>query len=179
MRKAMIAFTVVALLAATASLPSFGAGDLLHQKLVVDGIAATVSVIDPGNGIEIQARFESSWYPVGCLSAYRDLRYELRTSGNRVIPMNEQTWQNPPYEGPDIVNHVISGPAPKPPSDCTENAVTAISYGWPHRAVFSALYPNLPPGEYALHISFAPHGIVEQGDFAPVRISIAPSPSPT
>jgi hypothetical protein len=30
-----------------------------------------------------------------------------------------------------------------------------------------------------LHMSFAPHGIVEQGDFAPVRISIEPSPRPT
>lgn len=168
MRKTILTYAV-ALLAEMATFCSFGsASELLHQKVVVDDVAATVSVINPGNGIRIQAEFQSSTYPVGCLSAYRDLRYELRASDGRLIPVNQQTLQHPPYEGPQTVNHVIANPS-RPAAGCAANAVNGI---WRPHALFPALYPNLPPGNYTLHIAFAPHGSGQHADFAPVPITI-------
>jgi hypothetical protein len=79
----------------------------------------------------------------------------------RIRPGHRQTYQH------DCGNIV-------PPLSHSTTLSAATLY--PHLA---ALYPHLPPDEYTLHMSFAPHGIVEQGDFTPVRISITPSPSAT
>jgi hypothetical protein len=182
MQKAMVAFAVLTLSAAMASCRSSTPGFLLNQKVVVNGITATVRMYDRGSGIiSIDGDFESSWYPVGCLSLYRDMRYELRASDKRIIPMNEQTWQHPPDDkDARMVLHVVRT-SKMIPYDCTKMlssyettlSAAALYPGLP------ALYPHLPPDEYTLRMSFAPHGIVEQGDFAPVRISITPSPSAT
>jgi len=151
------------------------AAELLDQRLVVGGIAATVSVINPGNGITVQAVFQSSIYPVGCLSVYRDLRYELRASDGRLISVNQDTVQNQPYEGPQTLNHIISSSS-RPAVGCAANAVNGV---WRAHALFTALYPNLPQGSYTLHISFVPRGTGQHADFAPVHISIEPLPHGT
>jgi hypothetical protein len=176
MQKAILILVAAAVSSVMASLESFGsAAEPLNQKLVVGGIAATVSVINPGNGIVVQAEFQSSTYPVGCLSAYRDLRYDLRAGDGRLISVNQETLQHPPYEGPQTLNHVVSSSS-KGPVGCAANAVNGT---WRPHAQFATLYPNLPPGKYTLRISFVPHGTGQHADFAPVPIFIAPSPQAT
>jgi hypothetical protein len=188
MRKAMLAFALATLSAAIASCRSSTPGFLLDQKVVVNGITATVTMYDRGTGIiSVTGEFESSWYPVECLSLYRDMRYELRASDNRIIPMNEQTWQHPPDDAVfGSMNHVVRNrPGHRqtyqydcgyivPPLYHSTTLSAAASY-----PLLPTLYAHLPPDEYTLHMSFAPHGIVEQADFAPVRISITPSPRAT
>jgi hypothetical protein len=174
MRKPMRAFAGLALIGVMASFGIRGsASELLHQKRAVGGVAATVIVWPLAFGpsdFMIYAEFESSTYPVGCLSAYRDLRYELRFSDGRLIPADRQTLEHPPSEGPEVLNHVVAG---SHGYACARNAVNGV---WRPRAQFSALYPNLPPGKYTLRISFAPRGWEQHADFTPVPITIEPRP---
>jgi hypothetical protein len=120
------------------------------QQVQVQGINATTKVFPSGADLEIQTTFESAVYPVGCLSAYRDLRYELKDSANRVIPLNSHTLQNPPYDGPRMLEPVVANAKPR---DCSYNAPAGK---WYTEAFLSALYPNLQPGRYTLSITFAP-----------------------
>jgi hypothetical protein len=170
----MEAFAGVALMAAVASCARGGyPGDLLFQKVTLNDIAATARVYVFGlNSIPIEFHFVSSTYPVGCLSAYRDVRYELRDMNNRIIPVDQQALERPHDEG-QMLNHVLTRPSPYP---CAANAPMGV---WNTRAWFDALYPNLPPGKYTLRIAFAPRGTVEQAVFSAVAITIRPSPSPS
>jgi hypothetical protein len=173
MRKATLPLAFLALLAAIGLPRCFGSAEtLFHQELVIASISATVSVINPGNGIRIEADFQSKTYPVGCLSPYRDLRYELRAADGRVIPVSKQALQHPPYDGPQTINHTIA-------SSFTPHCEGTANGEWPTHALFDELYPNLSPGNYTLHISFAPHGTGQHADFAPVPISIKPLPQAT
>lgn len=171
MRKTMLTFAILALFAATALPRCFvSASELLHQMVVVGGVAATVS-IKPypfvRNDFIIQAEFKSPTYPVGCLSAYDDLRYELRASDGHIIPVSQQALKHPPQEDHIIMHPVIGGP----PRDCALNTNNGV---WRVQSEFSTLYPNVPRGKYALQIIFAPHGAAQQATFAPVPISIEP-----
>jgi hypothetical protein len=175
MRKAIVGFAVAALLAAIVSLSGFGsATELFRQELVVGGVTATVSVKPypfVQNDFLIEVEFKSSKYPVGCLSAYRDLRYELRDSDGRLVPVSQQALKHPPYEGSQLVMHPVVG---GPPRNCATNTNNGI---WRAHSVFSALYPSLPLGKYTLRISFTPRETGQHADFAPVPISIEPSSS--
>ena len=174
MRKQRRTLSVVALVAAVASYHNVGSAyEFLNERLVVGDVATTVRVVSFGrNDFAIQVHFVSSKYPVGCLSAYRDLHYELRDSNNRVIPINQQTLAHQQWEGQGY-QHVIARATAHP---CAENAPMDV---WDARAVFSMLYPNLSPGKYTLHISFTPHDSAQHADFTPVPITIEPSPSAT
>jgi hypothetical protein len=164
------AFAIIILLAvvraaSAASTPSWW---LLNQKVTVSDVTATVGVYPMGrNEFNIQASFESSRFPVGCLSAYRDLQYKLLDANSRIVPVSQQTLEHPPCNG-QWVNHAVTGATAHP---CSSNAPTGV---WNEIARLSALYPNLPPGRYTLRISFAPRGIGQQADFTPVQISIEP-----
>ncbi len=141
--------------------------DSAAQKLIAGGVAATIQVAPIGrNDFEIDVVFRSSTYPVGCLSAYRDLQYELRDTDNRIVPVNQRTLKSPPYEGPGTINHATKGDRH---DGCAAKAPQGV---WPEFARFSALYPNLPSGKYTLHITFAPHGTTQHADFAPIPISV-------
>jgi hypothetical protein len=172
MEKSMPAFAGLALSAAMASCGSHGsASDSFAQKLIAGSVAATMRVEPAGpNNFQIEVEFRSSTYPVGCLSAYRDLHYELRDADNQIIPVNQQTLKNPPYEGPGEFMHVVKG---SHGHNCAANAPAGV---WPEFAQLSALYPNLPPGKYTLRISFAPRGWEQHADFTPVPITIEPRP---
>jgi hypothetical protein len=174
MQKPVLAFAGLALIAAASCGSHGSASDSFAQKLIVAGVATTITVAPAGlNNFEIDVVFRSSTYPAGCLSAYRDLHYELRDPDNQIIPVNQQTLKNPPYEGPRDFEHVVKG---SHGHSCAANAPQGV---WPEFARLSALYPNLPPGKYTLHISFAPRGWAQHADFAPVPITIKPSPKPT
>jgi hypothetical protein len=170
----MPAFAGLALVASVASCRTSGSGaEFSAQKLIVGGVATTITVAPAGpNHFEIDVVFRSSTYPVGCLSAYRDLHYELRDADNQIIPVNQQTLRNPPYEGPREFTHVVKG---SHGHDCAANAPAGI---WPEFARLSALYPALPSGKYTLNISFAPRGWAQHADFAPVPITIRPTQGP-
>jgi hypothetical protein len=160
-------------IASSAMVAPCGASGLLDESVTAGGVKVTINVVQPTrNEYLIEAKFESSSYPVGCLSAYRDLHYELLDSHNHVIPIDAATVAHPPYEG-QVNNHVTSDMVGKPPRPCAENAPGGI---WPARAILSDLYPQLAPGDYMLHVSFAPHGSAQLAEFHPVRIEIVPAP---
>lgn len=169
----MLIFAGLAFVAVIASVRSPGwTYDLHVQKVVVNDVAVTVTVSSFGlNNITITGHFVSSKYPVGCLSAYKDLRYELRDINNRIIPVNQQALESPQLEG-----HILEPRFVGAHHSCSANASKGV---WDTTAWLYVLYPNLPPGKYTLNISFAPRGWAQQADFAPVHITIKPSPRPT
>lgn len=142
---------------------------LLNQRVVLGDVAATVIVYPPGgNEFYIQVHFESSTYPIGCLSAYQDLQYELfDATNNRTIPINQQAVEHPPFNEGQVVNHVVKGANTGSP--CSSNAPMGV---WKARARLSVLYPNLPPGKYTLQIIFAPRGIEQRATFSAFPISV-------
>lgn len=139
---------------------------LLHQQVTVKDIAATVDVEASGRDeFLILVQFQSSKFPVGCLSAYHDLQYELFDAKNHVVPLNRQSLEHHPPEL-SIAGHVVTGSTSHP---CSGNAPGGI---WTVRAFFSVLYSNLSPGKYTLRIIFAPGGLGQQASFAPIQIVI-------
>lgn len=160
---------ITTFLATLVTFRSGAAAALLDQKLIVNGIAATVSVTPVGrNNFWIDAEFRSSTFPVGCLSAYRDLQYELRSERGRLIPVNPQALNRPQQEQSTVI-HVVKGSTGHP---CSWNAQNGM---WNPHALFSILYPGLPAGKYVLRISFAPRGTGHSADFKTVPISIKAS----
>lgn len=123
---------------------------LLQQTVQVGDLSATVVVRQIINSVDVSIQWQSpdnSRYPLACLSGYRDVRYELRTSDGHVIPANQSTIEHPPEEHGGI-NHVDGRPAPP----CT-------AYGGHKAETFAALrnlYPRLPAGTYTLQITVAP-----------------------
>ena len=172
-RLALVALAVVSAIALFRDYAS--ADDLPQQKVVAGGINVTMRIATNGiaNYYSFMFVFHSSTYPVGCLSAYRDVHYELRTADKQLVPVDPQTLQHPPYEGPGVLNHVVAGSKGHP---CADNAPSGE---WPEFSTLSALYPNLPPGKYTLHITLTPRDVAQHADFAPVAITIQPLPSPT
>lgn len=152
MQNARLALGFTILLVLMAFIPSAAAPKwwLLDQKVTVDNVAAQVSVIPAGPDYAIEVHFESSSYPVGCLSAYRDLHYELRDSNGRIIPVDPQTLAYPPYER-QVVEHATTSMAGKPPRPCAQNAPGGV---WNVRAFsrtcIRACRPENTPCESAL-----------------------------
>jgi hypothetical protein len=168
MQRIRFPFVVIAAVVALASVRNYGSAAESTQTLVAGDVTTTMRVTAMGqNDFLIEGVFRRSTYPVGCLSAYRDLRYELRGIDNRIIPVNQQTLEHPPYDGPRTLTHVIKVGKGHP---CADNAPQG---SWPVAAVFSALYPNLRSGQYTLHITLAPRNMMRHADFAPVPITKA------
>lgn len=167
MKKNVLPLAIISLLAAlTAPGHATPAPWLLNQKVTVNDVAATISIPAGETDFMILVKFQSQKFPVGCLSAYRDLQYELLDAKGAIVPVSQRTLQHPPPEQ-SVFNHVIKGSTGHP---CSENAPMGV---WNVRAQFSALYPNLPQGRYTLQITFAPRGTGRQANFTPVKISIA------
>lgn len=175
MRRPMLIFAGLAFVATIAPVHSPGwTYDLRVQGVVVDDVAVMVTVSSFGlNNITITGHFVSSKYPVGCLSVYKDLRYELRDINNRIIPVSEQALEQPQMEVPRMEHMIAGGHHPHP---CSANAPMGV---WDATAWLDVLYPNLLPGPYTLRVSFAPRGWAQHFDFAPVAITIRPRPKPT
>ena len=88
MRRMRLIFAILLATAEVASLGTFGsAANAVQEKVVLGGIAATMTVI-PVVESDFLLRFQlsSSTYPTGCLSAYRDFRYELVAPAARSLP---------------------------------------------------------------------------------------------
>jgi hypothetical protein len=84
---------------------------MFEQTVKIDNITATVRIIGTaGNAYQVDAEFSSPSYPVGCLSVYRDLRYQLRDSANRIVPIDAETLKHPPYEMQTITHMTRHGP---------------------------------------------------------------------
>jgi len=175
MQNQSITIRTVAFLAAVASSQCPGyASDLLSETVTAGGVTATVTVAPSAsvrNDFLIWVTFKTSKdsvYPVGCLSAYRDLRYTLRDGDGNLIPVDQETLQHPPFEGPSIVL-----PHPGVSQSCADRAPNGVLL---LHARFSALFPNLVPGTYTLRVSFTPRGTSQSADFAPVLINIQTAP---
>lgn len=171
MRRMRLIFAILLATAEVASLGTFGsAANAVKEKVVLGGIAATMTVI-PVFESDFLLRFQlsSSTYPTGCLSAYRDFRYELRSASGQIIAVDPEILKHPPYDGPKIV----SGKAGNRGYGCEGNAIEGV---WQTTSRLSPLYPNLPPGNYTLRVTLAPRDMTQHADFVPVPISILPDP---
>lgn len=166
-RSDMRTFTIAASIVTFALTCPAIASTTIVQRVNVQGITATTTVSPLGDtDLQIQTTFASSTYPVGCLSAYRDMRYELRNSANRVVLIDSRTLQHPPYDGPRTLVHVTTN---APRRDCSHNAPQG---SWFTQAYFSALYPNLEPGRYILIITFGPRSARQSATLTPITLTV-------
>lgn len=165
MPKALLPFAILAAFTVTGGVT--GAAPLLEKRITLAGISATIHVTEPAeNQYIISVSFPAgSKYPVGCLSAFRDFRYDLRDSAGNIVPVNQHALAHPPYDGP-----VVNGP----PRPCSLRGAG----GWGVRAQLSSLYPNLPSGTYSLTITFVPHGTGKIAVLPPVSIIISDGTTP-
>jgi hypothetical protein len=139
------------------------------QTVTVAGLSATISVEDYSNLVPARLFIVADWksvgntkYPIGCLSVYHDLRYELRDSAGRLIPINQDAVQYPVYDGPAVLNHMST----IHPLTCAQRPP------YPGKAALQALYPYLPGGDYTLQITFAPRGLSQEAKLSPVRLTV-------
>ena len=171
MRKTTLVFAAAILAAMLSSPVRAQSPGVIGQTVTAGGVTTTMNVSPIGrNDWMVEFRFESKTYPVGCLSAYRDARYELRNSRKQIVPVDQQTLAHPPYDGPSVVE-----PVSMRFSDRTK--CSAPNGVWLTRAKISALYPNLAPGAYSLKITLVPRGSVAPAaathiEFAPVTLSV-------
>lgn len=107
---------------------------------------------------------------VGCLFLNSDFRYELRNSSNRVVPILQSGLaiaDGPREAGPAFVSKPNQSPG------TCERRLPNEDFPIVRRAMrLSALYPNLPLGSYTLRITFAPQGLSEQAQLAPITIVV-------
>ena len=144
--------------------------ELLHQTVSVDGhrqrplLRASINTVVTAS-MSIFRASRGSTVHIACLSSHRDLRYELRDSSGKVVPINEQalkpygesTWAGPVY---------VKGKGKDVPCADQEWQQTKLV------TILAPLYPDLAPGTYTLQITFAPRGHTHQARFAPIRITV-------
>jgi len=170
MRKLAQVLAAASLVLAASFRTAGAANDLLDQTVEVGGVTATVTVQPyPSirNDFLIAAAFKSSTYPLVCLSDY-DFRYELQASDGRIVPINQEALKGPGQE-----LGFFSNPNGRD-FDCKTYTSART---WMIDNVLSKLFPGLPPGGYALHITFAPHGTGKSVELRPAFITIAPAPT--
>lgn len=144
--------------------------EVLHQTVYVDGSSAE-AIITPdyqhgGHRVDVIFRAsKGSAVRIACVSAYRDVHFELRDGAGNVIPINQQALENPRYgESSDVWSVSKSGSE----IPCADQALQQQKLV----AFLTPLYPHLSPGSYTLRIAFAPRGRTQRAKFAPVRISV-------
>lgn len=163
MRRIILAIAALTLLGASNPVLS-----LQREAVTVDQIAADVYVKQYRDYVRIRFDFvarPSSTYPVACLNAYKDVHYELKNATGHLIPIDQATLTNPPY---DIVLNVGSHFDIDAAHDCK----TMSRNHWSVFADLAALYPKLPPGTYQLTITLAPRGLSETKGLPPVQIKL-------
>jgi hypothetical protein len=97
MQKACVILTTLLL----GAVSSPGVQPALSQQTVkVSGLSATITITPFAPDPKILL-VEATWaadpnfkYPLGCLSVYHDLRYELRDSGGHLIRIDEQALEH-------------------------------------------------------------------------------------
>jgi hypothetical protein len=141
---------------ATTSGPSVTGFTVNKRNASIDGVSASLSVnVFPDGRAAVGVTFantSASRYPVGCLNAYKDLRYELRDPGGQVVPENSATLSHPPIDFPGVRIHVISQNYRHGAVDCHAVPTRLNDRG----ANLQALYPHLRRGTYTLRVMFAP-----------------------
>jgi hypothetical protein len=140
---------------------------LLNQTVTVGDVTAAVQVKQYKTYVRIQFDFATpphSAYPVACLNAYQDVRYELKDESGSIVPVNQATLANPPYDMGYLPNHGN-------PYDCKS---FGRLYGnrWDVFASLEALYPSLRPGTYQLIITLNPRGSPQTKSLPPVQITM-------
>lgn len=145
---------------------------LLQQTVHLGDLTATIIVTQTFDSVLVTSQWWStpkSTFHITCLSAYRDLRYELRDTGGHIIPINQATIEHPPkhYEG--FLNHVNG----QPPPPCTAQ----VGHRMQTSAAVGEFYPGLPWGTYTLQITVAPRGTTQQAAIAPVQFTLKKVPA--
>lgn len=148
---------------------------VFNQTVRLGKVAATVNVIPisrngaPGLNFTFHS-LGSSVYPVGCLSVYEDIRYELLDQTGHLVPIDQDVLRHPPYSGPSVISHAPANMTGRRPT-CD----SPIVHEWFGFTSVALLYPHLAPGKYVLQMTFAPRHLVQQARFSPVQITITAS----
>jgi hypothetical protein len=166
-------FTLSPVAQATASGPSISGFTSYERSASVNGVSASLSVnVFPDGRAALGVTFAStsaSTYPVGCLNAYKDLRYELRDPSGQVVPANPGALAHPPIDAPAVSMHAVS----RKYRQGAENCYAAVPHINDRGADLQALYPHLRRGTYTLYVTFAPRGMNgATAVMAPVPINV-------
>jgi hypothetical protein len=163
----MISIIVVACATAMGSTALAAGILLLHRTVEVDGVSAAVAVyggIDVSReGYAVGATFQvakGSPVFVACLTINRDFQYELTNSRGQVIPIDQKA-----LEGMDITPRDVGVIG-----DC--RVVPNVGQKMFKYLMLAPLYPNLAPGTYSLHVTFAPRGVSGRAELPPVQITV-------
>lgn len=144
---------------------------LSKQTATVAGITATIRVVVEYRGMYgvdgVWTQQPASHYAIGCLDAYRSLKYELRDSGGHVVPVNKELLRSGDVlaVGGHAAATYKENCAAYPPR---ESGVLLANL----RNRLPSLYGNLHPGKYTLQITFAPAGLTQEATLEPISITI-------
>lgn len=144
------------------------------QTVEVSGITAIVRVGHEFGAYVVDGMWKqqpSGHYSIGCLDVYASLRYQLRDSGGRLVPINQKMLNQgePLSMGGHATQNWKANCAAHPPHDSRLLLTNIPDRGFP------SLYSDLRPGQYTLQLTFAPAGIPGKAMLKPVPITIPPN----
>lgn len=146
----------------------------LRQTVSAAGISAQVRVGPDfqhgGHRVDVTFHQSSSTTSVhmACLSAYRDFTYRLQDAFGHTIPINQSAMAHPPFGESSEAISEFALPKGRPMPSCADfdgNTVDRIAF-------LSAIYPDLPPGQYTLHMAFTPRDTSQSAPLAPITFTI-------
>jgi hypothetical protein len=140
---------------------------LMHQTVNIDGISADV-VVWGGLDVAREGYGVGAWFRVAngsrvrvaCLTINKDFQYELTNDRGHVIPIDKKV-----LDEMDITPSNIGVVG-----DC--RVVSNVGQQTFKYLILAPLYPNLAPGTYTLHITFAPRGVSGRAELPPVQITV-------
>gem|GEM_PF-6915226 len=139
---------------------------LLHQTVGVDGVSAEVAVwggLDVSReGYAVGATFrvaKGSAINVWCLTMNQDFHYKLTNSRGQIVPVDQKALEGMNISPSDLG---IVGDCRAMPNEGRNFKVLMLL----------PLYPNLAPGTYTLHITFAPRGVSGRAELPAVQITV-------
>lgn len=116
--------------------------------------------------IESFSTDDPNYHSVYCMSGYLDLRYVLRDSSGKVVPMNTEPWK---IRGAgDIPYGTQTGHVPGAADPC-KTVKVARAY---RRLLLHVLYPQIPHGTYSLQVILAPRDRIDRATSVPIPLSI-------
>jgi hypothetical protein len=170
MRKSLVALVTSTLLGWLCS-PTAAAGSYSEQTIVLASATVKVTVYyNAKHGYTVRSTFhidKGSPLNIGCLYLNTDFRYLLQDHAGKTIPINQNALSI--ADGPHNSTSV------QPNRPCEQEMGTSANIEVPYltRGIrLAPLYPNLPAGVYTLHITFAPHGILEERQLLPVQLVV-------
>lgn len=143
-----------------------------EQTVTVSGVTATVRVAEEVGAYVVDGVWKqepAGHYAIGCLNVYQSLKYDLRDSDGKLVPINQKMLRDgePIQQGGHATATFKKNCAAYP---AHESRLLLTNLPQP----FPSLYSHLRPGTYTLQLTFVPAGLPERAMLKPVSITISP-----